>query len=119
METSAQFRAERRLAAILAADTTGDSRLIGADEEGTLGRIRLIRAEVIDQAIAIHRCRLVKTTWDGLLIEFLGVVDALSAMADAVGACRCCEKEFTVPTRLREHEAWAAVHGSFGAGVDG
>jgi TolB-like protein/Flp pilus assembly protein TadD len=67
----------RRLAAILAADIAGYSRLIGADEEGTLNRIRSIRAEVIDPAIASYRGRLVKTTGDGLLIEFGSVVDAL------------------------------------------
>jgi adenylate cyclase len=77
MEISAQHRAERRLAAILAADVAGYSRLIGADEEGTLGRIRSIRAKIIDPAIAVHRGRLVKTTGDGLLIEFGSVVDAL------------------------------------------
>jgi adenylate cyclase len=52
METSAEARAERRLAAILAADIAGYSRLIGADEEGTLNHIRSIRAEIIDAAIA-------------------------------------------------------------------
>src|ERR671927_1686946 len=67
----------RRLAAILAADVAGYSRLIGADEEGTLERLRSIRAEVVDPKIAEHRGRLVKTTGDGLLVEFGSVVDAL------------------------------------------
>ena len=67
----------RRLAAIVAADIAGYSRLIGADEEGTLDQIRSIRAEVLDPAIATHRGRLVKTTGDGLLVEFASVVDAL------------------------------------------
>jgi adenylate cyclase len=67
----------RRLAAILAADVAGYSRLIGSDEAGTLGRLRTIRAEVIDPAIAVHNGRLVKTTGDGLLVEFGSVVDAL------------------------------------------
>ena len=69
----------RRLAAILAADVAGYSRLIGADEAGTLGRLRTIRAEVIDPAITSHHGRLVKTTGDGLLVEFSSVVDALRA----------------------------------------
>jgi len=69
----------RRLAAILAADVAGYSRLIGADEAGTLGRLRTIRAEVIDPAITSHHGRLVKTTGDGLLVEFSSVVDALHA----------------------------------------
>src|SRR5712671_5265935 len=67
----------RRLAAILAADVAGYSRLIGADEEGTLNRLRSIRAEVIDPKITEHRGRIVKTTGDGLLVEFSSVVDAL------------------------------------------
>ena len=67
----------RRLAAIFAADIAGYSRLIGADEEGTLGRLRDIRAELIDPIIAANNGRLVKTTGDGLLVEFGSVVDAL------------------------------------------
>jgi len=65
MDTPGRTRVERRLAAILAADVAGYSRLIGTDEEGTLGRLRTIRAEVIDPAIDAHRGRLVKTTGDG------------------------------------------------------
>src|ERR1700719_877840 len=67
----------RRLAAILAADVVGYSRLIGADEEGTLNRLRCIRTELIDPYINEHRGRIVKTTGDGLLVEFSSVVDAL------------------------------------------
>jgi TolB-like protein/class 3 adenylate cyclase/tetratricopeptide (TPR) repeat protein len=69
--------ATRRLAAILAADVAGYSRLIGADEEGTLNRLRSIRAELINPQISEHRGRIVKTTGDGLLVEFSSVVDAL------------------------------------------
>ena len=68
--------ATRRLAAILAADVAGYSRLIGADEGGTLQALKAIRAELIDQTIAAHHGRLVKTTGDGLLVEFGSVVDA-------------------------------------------
>jgi adenylate cyclase len=67
----------RRLAAILAADVAGYSRLIGADEGGTLKGLKAIRAELIDPTIAAHNGRLVKTTGDGLLVEFGSVVDAL------------------------------------------
>jgi len=81
--------AQRRLAAILAADVAGYSRLMGADEEGTLARLKGVRAELIDPAIAGHRGRIVKTTGDGLLVEFASVVDAMrcaiawqGAMAD-------------------------------------
>jgi class 3 adenylate cyclase len=67
----------RRLAAILAADVAGFSRLIGADEEGTLNRLRSMRTEVIDPRIIEYRGRIVKTTGDGLLVEFSSVIDAL------------------------------------------
>jgi adenylate cyclase len=70
-------RVERRLAAILAADVAGYSRLIGTDEEGTLARLRALRREPIDPGIAAHRGRIVKTTGDGLLVEFASVIDAL------------------------------------------
>jgi adenylate cyclase len=67
----------RRLAAILAADVAGYSRLIGADEGGTLQGFKVIRAELIDPKIVEHHGRLVKTTGDGFLIEFSSVVDTL------------------------------------------
>src|ERR1051325_3645529 len=67
----------RRLAAIVAADVAGYSRLIGTDEQGTLDRLRSIRTEVVDLKIDEHHGRLVKTTGDGLLIEFGSVVDAV------------------------------------------
>ena len=65
----AEERVERRLAAILAADVAGYSRLIGADEEGTLARLKTHRRELIDPKIAEHRGRIVKTTGDGLLVS--------------------------------------------------
>jgi class 3 adenylate cyclase/TolB-like protein len=71
----------RRLAAILAADVAGYSRLMEADEEGTLVRLRVIRAELFDPAITVHNGRLVKTTGDGLLVEFSSVVEALRCAA--------------------------------------
>jgi TolB-like protein/class 3 adenylate cyclase/Flp pilus assembly protein TadD len=67
----------RRLAAILAADVTGYSRLMGADEEGTLERLKTLRHELLDPKIAEHRGRIVKTTGDGTLVEFASVVDAV------------------------------------------
>src|SRR5215472_7151804 len=70
-------RVERRLAAILAADVAGYSRLIGADEEGTLARLKSHRREVIDPKIGERKGRIVKTTGDGLLVEFGSVIDAL------------------------------------------
>jgi adenylate cyclase len=82
MEPAGRGRIERRLAAILAADVAGYSRLIGADEEGTLSRLKALRAEVIDPKIAEHHGRIVKTTGDGLLVEFASVVDALRCAAE-------------------------------------
>src|ERR1700751_1905294 len=70
-------RVERRLAAILAADVVGYSRLMGADEEGTLARLKAVRREVADPKIKEHHGRIVKTTGDGLLLEFASVVDAM------------------------------------------
>jgi adenylate cyclase len=72
----------RRLAAILAADVAGYSRLIGADEGGTLQKLRAIRDELVDPTIAKHHGRLVKTTGDGLLVEFGSVVDALRSASE-------------------------------------
>ena len=69
--------AARRLAAILAADVAGYSRLMGQDEEGTLAALKAIRRELGDPKVKEHRGRIVKTTGDGLLIEFASVVDAV------------------------------------------
>jgi adenylate cyclase len=73
----AEARVERRLAAILAADVSGYSRLMGNDEEGTLGALKACRRELIDPKIAEHRGRIVKTTGDGALVEFASAVDAI------------------------------------------
>jgi len=70
-------RVERKLAAILAADIAGYSRLMGADEEGTLAGLKTLRREIADPKIGEHHGRIVKTTGDGLLVEFASVVDAV------------------------------------------
>jgi class 3 adenylate cyclase len=67
----------RRIAAILASDVAGYSRLVGDDEEGTLARLRAIRRELIDPEIGAHRGRIVRIMGDGLLIEFASAVDAV------------------------------------------
>jgi TolB-like protein/class 3 adenylate cyclase len=77
---------QRRLAAILAADVAGYSRLMGADEEGTLRRLKALRAEIIDPKIAGHKGRIVKTTGDGMLVEFASVVDALRCAVEMQAA---------------------------------
>jgi adenylate cyclase len=87
--------AQRKLAAILAADVAGYSRLMGTDEEGTLRRLKALRAELIDPTIAEHRGRIVKTTGDGMLVEFQSVVDAMRcaiAVQDAM-----CQRNADVP----------------------
>jgi class 3 adenylate cyclase len=71
-------RIERRLAAILAADVARYSQLMGADEVGTLAALKAHRNERIDPVIARHHGRIVKTTGDGLLVEFASVVDAVA-----------------------------------------
>jgi adenylate cyclase len=72
-------RLERRLAAVLAADVAGYSRLMGADERGTLEALKAHLREVVDPAITSHKGRIVKTTGDGLLVEFASAVDAVTA----------------------------------------
>jgi adenylate cyclase len=71
-------RVQRRLVAILAADIAGYSRLMGTDEVGTLAALKLLRREVVDPAIAEHQGRIVKTTGDGMLVEFASAVDAVT-----------------------------------------
>jgi adenylate cyclase len=78
----AETRVQRRLAAILAADAVGYSRLIGADEEGTLAALKAHRLELIDPKVERHHGRIVKTTGDGALIEFASVVDAVRCAID-------------------------------------
>src|SRR5919109_1179920 len=75
-------RAQRRLAAILAADVVGYARLIGADEEGTLAALKSLRRELIDSKVEQHHGRVVKTMGDGALIEFASVVDAVRCAVD-------------------------------------
>src|SRR6266853_5618619 len=74
--------ATRRLAAILAADVAGYSRLMGADEEGTHERLKAHRRELVDPKISEHSGRIVKTTGDGMLVEFASVVDAVRCAAE-------------------------------------
>src|SRR5467141_1375050 len=92
-------RVERKLAAILAADVAGYSRLMGADEEGTLARLKAHRRELIDPKIAEHRGRIVKTTGDGLLVEYASVVDALRCANEIQTAMT--ERNAAVPADIR------------------
>jgi class 3 adenylate cyclase/pimeloyl-ACP methyl ester carboxylesterase len=78
MTADEQHGVERRLAAILAADVAGYSRLMGADEVGTLRALKTHRRDLVDPAIASHHGRVVKTTGDGMLVEFRSIVDAVA-----------------------------------------
>jgi adenylate cyclase len=91
----------RRLAAILAADVAGYSRLMGADEEGTLERLKAHRRQLIDPKIAEHHGRIVKTTGDGLLVEFASVVDAMRCAAEVQRGMIDREPEATDERRIR------------------
>jgi class 3 adenylate cyclase len=92
-------RVERRLTAILAADVVGYSRLMGADEEGTLAGLKAIRRELVDPRIVEHRGRIVKTTGDGLLVEFASVVDAVRCAVDVQR--EMAARDADVPTDMR------------------
>src|ERR1019366_1452122 len=95
----AEARVERRLAAILAADVAGYSRLMGIDEEGTLAALKTLRRELIDPKIAEHRGRIVKTTGDGALVEFASAVDAARCAMEIQRAM--AERNATIPEDRR------------------
>ena len=78
----AEDRVDRRLAAVWAGDIAGYSRLMGVDEEGTLRQLKAHRKELVDPKITEHRGRIVKTTGDGMLVEFVSVVDAVRCAVD-------------------------------------
>jgi TolB-like protein/class 3 adenylate cyclase len=91
---------ERKLAAILAADIAGYSRLVGQDEEGTLARLRALRRELIDPTIVEHRGRIFKTTGDGVLVEFASVVDAVRCAVTVQQATAAREAAFIQERRI-------------------
>ena len=95
----AEARTERRLAAILAADVAGYSRLMGGDEEGTLAALKIHRRELIDPKIAEHRGRIVKTTGDGVLVEFASAVDAVRCALEIQRAM--AERNAAIPEKRR------------------
>jgi adenylate cyclase len=94
-----EARVERRLAAILAGDIAGYSRLMGIDEEGTLRQLKAHRKELIDPKITEHRGRIVKTTGDGMLVEFGSVVDAVRCAVDTQRGM--AERNANVPAERR------------------
>jgi TolB-like protein len=98
---------ERKLAAILAADVAGYSRLTGADEEGTMRRLRVLRAELIDPAIQTNRGRIFKTMGDGILIEFASVVDAVRSFLEVQRGAAVRNADFAPENRI---EFRAGIH---------
>src|SRR5258708_35727914 len=102
---------ERRLAAILAAGVAGYSRLIGADEGGTLQAFKAIRAKLFDPTIAAHNGRIVKTTGDGLLVEFSSVVDALRCASEGRQAWQSAMRRYPRTVRLSSGSelTWATL----------
>jgi adenylate cyclase len=98
---------ERRLAAILAADVVGSSRLMGADEEGTLAQLKALRKSLVDPKIVEHRGRIVKNTGDGALVEFGSVVDAVRC---AVKIQRCISAQNTDVPQDKRIEFRIGIH---------
>ena len=96
-----QAGVERRLAASLAADVVGYSRLMAADEEGTLARLRAVRAERIDPTVAKHHGRIVKLMGDGALVEFASVVDAVRCAVDVQRGMAGQEADLPEDQRIR------------------
>ena len=108
---------ERRLSAILAADVVGYSRLMGADEEGTLQALKAHRKAIVDPAIASHRGRIVKTTGDGLLVEFASAVDAVRCAVE-VQRAMAERNEPVPPDRRIEFRIGINVGDIIGDGAD-
>jgi class 3 adenylate cyclase len=95
----AKERAERRLTAVLAADVAGYSRLMGADEQGTLAQLKAHRRALVDLKIKQHRGRIVKTTGDGMLVEFASVVEAVCCAVEVQHGI--VKRNTTVPQEKR------------------
>src|SRR2546428_12976564 len=109
--------APRKLAAILAADVAGYSRLTGLDEEGTLKRLRKLHRELINPAVSLHRGRVVKTTGDGILIEFPSVVDAVRCALDVQRGMASRNEEIPADQRI-EFRAGINVGATVAEGTD-
>jgi TolB-like protein/class 3 adenylate cyclase/tetratricopeptide (TPR) repeat protein len=117
-------RVERRLAAILAADVAGYSRLMGAAEESTLAQLKAVRKTLVDPKIAEHRGRIVKTTGDGMLVEFASAVDAARCAAEVqrgmVTQNACVPQDVRIEFRIGIHVGDIIIDDNdiFGDGVN-
>jgi class 3 adenylate cyclase len=94
------LKEQRRLAAIVSADVAGYSKLMGRDESGTLAALKALRQEVVDPAIAGHGGRIVKTTGDGLLLEFPSVVNAVRCAVEVQKAMADPSTRFSLKPRI-------------------
>src|ERR1700736_178641 len=121
---SGRERVERRLAAILAADVAGYSRLMGEDEEGTHAALTSLRREVSDPKSAEHRGRIIKSTGDGFLVEFASVVDAVRCAVEMQremaerNADIPAERRIEFRIRINLGDIVAEDHDIFGDGVN-
>ena len=104
----------RKIAAILVADVVGYSRLVGADEDRTLARLRGLRSDLIDPAIAAHHGRLVKRTGDGSLIEFRSVVDAVHCAIEVTLGAKLSNASMLDGQRPLAREAVCAAYAQVG-----
>ena len=120
----AEARVKRRLAAILATDVAGYSRLMGTDEEGTLRQLKAHRKELVDPTIAAHHGRIVKTTGDGMLVEFASVIDAarcaVEIQREMIARNEAVQSEKRIEFRMGINLGDIIVDGSdiFGDGVN-
>ena len=101
---------QRKLAAILAADVVGYSRLAGADEDRTLARLRALRSDLVDPTIAVHGGRVVKRTGDGALVEFRSVVNAVRCAIEVQTAM--VERNAGLPPERRIEFREASIWGT-------
>ena len=115
-------RVDRRLAAVLAADVAGYSRLMGADELGTLEALKALRREILDTAIADHKGRIVKTTGDGMLVEFASAVDAVTCavtvQAKIAERAGCCSPQISLRIGINVGDIIIDGDDIFGDGVN-
>ena len=106
--------ATRKLAAILAADVIGFSRMAGVDEDRTLARLQALRSDLIDPTISVHNGRVIKRTGDGALVEFRGVVDAVRCAIEVTLGTKPSNTSMLVGQRPRVREAICAAYAQAG-----
>ena len=106
--------ATRKLAAILAADVVGFSRMTGADEDRTLARLRALRSDLIDPTISVHNGRVIKRTGDGALVEFRSVLDAVRCAIEVTLGAKPSNASMLDGQRPLSREAVCAAYAQVG-----